>query len=318
MAVGGLELQKALLVRCNRLLAADLEIKCHARIFVQGTRNPLTGATLTDFRFRDVGPLLPRRRQPTDGPTAFDLARRQDIDMCIEPHLQVSGFVAIEHLAEGFLEDAHAKTVAHHHTTSGFVGHDLHLQQPNLIQRASIDVDRETASDGSRCQIRIKLDRALRVSRVRLVLLQIQVRPNGLDELLPNDHARPDIARPTNHQRYTHAALRVRGFNEPQGHADRGTSASQRSPIAACRGPGISRQVIQQRHQSELAICHRHQKPPCHRIHNSTLVLLTEAELVRDLLGAVLFGAPKREGMRHLRRGQLMDVAIGTKRDKAH
>eukprot|EP00972_Heterocapsa_arctica_P076877 11339452-Heterocapsa_arctica.AAC.1 len=57
----------------------------------------------------------------------LELARREDLDLSVEAHVEVPGLVAIEHLAEEVHEDVRAESVAHDHEATRLVGHHLHL-----------------------------------------------------------------------------------------------------------------------------------------------------------------------------------------------
>mmetsp|Transcript_49688 Transcript_49688/g.144475 ORF Transcript_49688/g.144475 Transcript_49688/m.144475 type:complete len:318 (-) Transcript_49688:856-1809(-) len=221
MQVGGLELQIALLPRCNgcgtRLRpAGDLEEKREGCLLVHGADDPLTRPALADLRLGNRRLLLAERRHAAYGPRDLDLAGREDLDLSIEAELQVTCFVAIEHLPEGFLEDAHAEAVGHHHVAAGLIGHDLHLMQAHLVEGASVDVDGKPVGHGASGEVGIEFGGRFRISGIRFVLLEIQMRADRLRELLTHDHAGACVTRAADHYGHPRAALWVRGFGKAQ------------------------------------------------------------------------------------------------------
>mmetsp|Transcript_62641 Transcript_62641/g.191615 ORF Transcript_62641/g.191615 Transcript_62641/m.191615 type:complete len:314 (-) Transcript_62641:101-1042(-) len=176
VAIGRLELKDALLAGgdLTGLAAADeLEVEGNCGLLVQRPHEPLARPTFAHLGLRDVGLFLARRRQATDGTLALDLCRREDLDPGVEAQLQVPGRVAFENLDEGLLEYGHAEAVAHHHVATCFVGHDLHLVQPYLVEGACENVDRIAIRDCPPSKVRIVFQRTFGVSSVRLVLLQV-------------------------------------------------------------------------------------------------------------------------------------------------
>mmetsp|Transcript_56745 Transcript_56745/g.160097 ORF Transcript_56745/g.160097 Transcript_56745/m.160097 type:complete len:852 (+) Transcript_56745:50-2605(+) len=321
--VAGLELQEARppLLRGAGLLGCHIKVEGDGRALVEGAGDPLGCGTLADLGLRNTGPLLGERREAPDSPAALELTGGEDLELGVETQVQVARLVAVEHLAERVLEDVHAEGVAHHHEAAGLVGQHLHLVQPHLVEGAGEDVDGEAAVDGSLGQGGVVLQRLLRVPGVRGVLRQVQVRPDGLRQLLAHDHAGPYVAGPAHDQRDADAALGAGHLREAQCHAERGAGAPVSSAVGARGGPGVAREVVQQGVQRELALRDGREEAPRrlagHR--PARVVLVREAELVRHLLRGVTvgFASPEDIRLREHRVRQLVDADHRPESDEA-
>mmetsp|Transcript_51833 Transcript_51833/g.160783 ORF Transcript_51833/g.160783 Transcript_51833/m.160783 type:complete len:480 (-) Transcript_51833:104-1543(-) len=318
--VAGLELQMALLALRHGvcLLVRHLEVEADGRVLVEGAHDPLAGVALADLRLRDARALLAERGEAADRPAALELARRQDLDLRVEAQGQIASLVAVKYLAEGVLEDVHAEGVAHDHEASRLVCHDLHLVEADLVEGAGEDVHGEARAHCSRGQGGVVLEGLLCVLGVGRLLLQVQVRTDGLLQLLPNDHAWPHVARAADDEHDAGAALGEGGLHEADGDAERGARAAEGPVVVAARRPGVAREVVQQGVQRELALRHGHKEAPgCLGAHGTPRVVLAKAKLVRHLLRAVLLASAEGVGLGQHRGRQLVDVHHGPEGDKA-
>mmetsp|Transcript_68051 Transcript_68051/g.122652 ORF Transcript_68051/g.122652 Transcript_68051/m.122652 type:complete len:362 (-) Transcript_68051:400-1485(-) len=322
MLIAGLELQVGLLAlgHCAHLLVGDVEVESQGGVSVHGADHPLAGVALADLCLGHARPLLSQGRQATYGAAALELAGGEDLDLGVEAQLEVACLVAVEHLPEGVLEDVHAEGVTHNHEATSLVGAHLHLVEPDLVEGAGIDVDGEAARNSPGSQACVVLERLLRVLGVRGLLLQVQVRANGLCQLLANNHARAHVAGPADDEGDSHAALRAGGLHQAQRHAQGGARAPEGPAVRASGWPGVSGEVVQEGVQRELALGHRQQEAPGSRRPRSDarVVLQREAQLVGHLLGGVLLATSEGIGLGKRRGAQLVDVAHSTEGDEAH
>lgn len=65
----------------------------------------------------------------------------QDLESSVEAHLQVPVVVFVERSQETLLEDRSHERVGDDHETVGSVGEGLHLEQTDLIETTSVNVD---------------------------------------------------------------------------------------------------------------------------------------------------------------------------------
>mmetsp|Transcript_88958 Transcript_88958/g.260016 ORF Transcript_88958/g.260016 Transcript_88958/m.260016 type:complete len:327 (-) Transcript_88958:563-1543(-) len=285
MEVMRLELQEALL-RSRRLvclLPHDVKIEGYRRILVEGAHRPLASASHTDLRLCHAWPLLAERGEAANCAAALELTRGEYLYLGIEAKLQIPSLVTVENLAEGVLEHMQAEGVAHDHVAASLLRKDPHLMQTHLVQRAGEDVHGQAGRHGTRRHGAVVGQGLLGVLRVWRVLLEVQVRPDGLGELLAYNGAGADIARTTGHEEHSGTALGRSGLQQAQRHVQGRARAAAEAAGGAVLGPGVAAELIEQGVQRELALSDRHKEAPDGRV-----VLLLQAELERDLLPSVL------------------------------
>mmetsp|Transcript_113903 Transcript_113903/g.328983 ORF Transcript_113903/g.328983 Transcript_113903/m.328983 type:complete len:203 (-) Transcript_113903:976-1584(-) len=150
--VGGLELQESVFVaRRVGLLICDIEVEGDGRVPVHRPDDPMASAALADLLLRHRWAPLPQGRETPHGAAALELTGRENLDLAVESQVQVALVIAIKHLPEGVLEDAHAEAVAHHHVPAGLVGQHFHLMQADLVEGASEQVYGEAIGNSPGC-----------------------------------------------------------------------------------------------------------------------------------------------------------------------
>mmetsp|Transcript_36851 Transcript_36851/g.85109 ORF Transcript_36851/g.85109 Transcript_36851/m.85109 type:complete len:626 (+) Transcript_36851:273-2150(+) len=329
------ELDVPPLVRRQRVRVAvgDLEVNGERGRRVDAAHAPGRRTACADLSFGDVGAHLLERGARPDRARDFELARCRHVDLGGEAHLQVAAVArrvvrkAAEHAAQGLLEDGLAERVGQHDEPARLFAAGLHLEQADLVERASEDVNHVTRRHGALRQRLVELLRRLHVRRV--VLLDVGVRADGLGLGPADDHARARRRRPADEGHDSSALPRVGRLEQADGHAERHAAAPLGALVRRHR-PRVALQVLEDRLQREATLGDRQEEAAHRRLPRARLRLLLcllrlhapaaggqDAEQVLHLLCRVLLRAAEDVRLRALSEPELVHHDVSAKRDEA-
>mmetsp|Transcript_26624 Transcript_26624/g.55553 ORF Transcript_26624/g.55553 Transcript_26624/m.55553 type:complete len:474 (-) Transcript_26624:93-1514(-) len=320
------ELDEPPLVLGKRVLprVSDLEVDREGGRGVYAAEAPGVRVPLPYGGLRHVPPRLVERRARAYAALDLELLGRHALEGGGEAHSH-SPLVALplgvppEHPPERLLEDRLPERVPEDHEPPRLLRHDLHLQHPDLVERAREDVDDVLRRRRPLRQPLVVLARAL--EHRGLVLGEVGVGPHVLG-LGPADYGPGAVRARAAREEHGAAARPGHGRLEEAGGGAEGAAGGTRDPHVGGDGPRVLGELLEDGLEGEGALADGAEEATDGGADAGAASLLggvdAQAEEVLDLLGVVLLVPPEDVRLGALGESQLVHVYVGPVSDEAH